>query len=159
MKRQRENLCHGGFGLWQRERCRFDVRVARLLMDRRRIMEGHGNAARGEVAHECIAHGAADDVKMIGVLASLAHDWHDGVRTAAQFFIVARGQRAARGHAGGQGRELHAQDGGLHLVQTAVHAFAVAVVSLLPAVLADHADALGECVIVRGDCTTVADGS
>ena len=52
-------------------------------------------------------------------------------------------------HARIQRAQLHAQDGGLHFIEPAVHALDGADVALAPAILPHLADASGELVVVR----------
>ncbi|MNX91376.1 hypothetical protein D3C86_1234510 [compost metagenome] len=127
-------------------------------MDGLRVVLGGAHPCGREVLLQGGARLALQDVEVHGVQdAGLRGGRRD--LFACQGLGVARGGRAAPRVVRRQVGQLHAQDGGLDLVQPRVRARQAADVAILPAVFAQPPDLLGDLGRGRRDAAAVADGA
>ena len=128
-------------------------------MRRNRIVDQRADAGLVERRHQFGATPGAHDVEMPHRLGPLRDARQAEARNARKLVIVAGGQPAAVLVPGIEPRQLGAQEGGLHFVEPRIEA-ALQVHVLHPAaVVAQHAQPLGQPGIVGRDRAAIAEGA
>ena len=155
---------HGGDGegellgvdlLGDREGEVVELRIAFLAVGRNRIVDDGLHAVVGEILLQLVAALGADreDVEHVGVGIGNAGEYDCGVDDAVD---IHAGYLLAAGVVGVEVAELHAEHGGLDLVEAGVAAYVAEDVFARGAVVGEGADGAGELFVVGGDCSAVA---
>ena len=132
--------------------------VGLLPVRRNRVMNQRADAGIGQRLLQRVALRVPHHVQVPHRLGPFGH-LRQGQAAAGQALLVARGDGAAAFVPLVQMRQLDAQDGGLQRVEPAVVALHLVDVLHPRAVVAQHAEAVGQLRVVGGDGAAVAQGA
>ena len=132
-----------------------ELRVAFLTVGRNGVVDDGLHAVVGEILLQLVAALGTDreDVEHVGVRVGNLRENDCGVGDAVD---VHAGYLLAAGVVGVEVTELHAEHGGLDLVEAGVAAYVFEHVLARGAVVGEGADGAGELFVVGGDCSAVA---
>jgi len=123
-----------------------------------RVVDQGADPGPGQTFLQPVAIARAYDVKVPGRIGPVGNMRQDQI-AAAQAFGVGRCNRAAAIGPGIEMRQLGPQDGSLDRVEARIHALHLVHVFHPAAIVAQHADAVGQIGAVRGDRTAIAQGA